>query len=765
MSKTILTAAFATYQAQCSAADHPVILDEFVFALIPHQDPNAPIHPEETLPTNEMIKGRFKITQKGMINPDAVVYSIILGTEIGSWDFNWIGLVNSDTNLVAAITHTTPQTKVKADPSNNIEGDTLTRNIITSYVNAAELTDINVTADVWQLDFNQRLMAMDDRVRLENIDTYGVSSFIGDAWLVTPENEGAVIHSGTGYVQGLQCINPQRIPLDINAVSFPQTVYLDVSFDGSVNSEWHTKTRIVITNHYPDKQIEKGITHYSVPLATINSLSDITDLRTPDWRTYHLNEKNDPHPQYAQKSDIDTYVSLTSTNKAGLIELATQEEVNTGIDSQKAVTPATLKPVIDDTKNYASEQARQEANRVKSEIYGGIPATTLDTIAEVAEALTETGDAVATLFKQLGEKLPTTVFDAFKKTVTDNLNNKLGKTEKAVDSSKLDGLGATAFLRDNGWNTSPGQDANTQPNMSTDFSYANNAPYTGPITRIGAGDYSLQLSNGYSSGNTRRLSFRSKNGDSRSWNPWTGIMTGEVAFNGMSTSGQWHKLAIVTMPNSASTAVIEINNGVGFNVGSEGQVGTQKIYLRTGNGTPATGLTIMSISDGGLSLIVADMGYRAIGNNQYEIYALAGQYPDAGLAWRAWTSLNAEFKWVGNAVGTAQPTGLTKWLGTTITYNSRYKQTGVLSGTIWHGDTIPIPSGFSRSQCHYIVSLNDSGTGTWDVDENGNYNHYRTRCSVNQSTGVVTALRDVVFHGRGNIETGCATNYMVIATR
>ena len=53
MSKTILTAAFATYQAQCIAADHPVILDEFVFALIPHQDPNAPIHPEETLQTTK----------------------------------------------------------------------------------------------------------------------------------------------------------------------------------------------------------------------------------------------------------------------------------------------------------------------------------------------------------------------------------------------------------------------------------------------------------------------------------------------------------------------------------------------------------------------------------------------------------------------------------------------------------------------------------------------------------------------------------------
>ncbi|PSU24481.1 hypothetical protein CTM97_00615 [Photobacterium phosphoreum] len=620
MSKTILTAAFATYQAQCSAAGHPIILDEFVFALIPHQDPNAPIHPEETLPTNEMIKGRFKITQKGMINPDAVVYSIILGTEIGSWDFNWIGLVNSDTNLVAAITHTVPQTKVKADPANNIEGDTLTRNIITSYVNAAKLTDINVTADVWQLDFNQRLMAMDDRVRRENTDSYGISSFIDDAWSVEVLNNGLVVNPGTGYVNGLRCVNEKRTPLDISSLSLPVTVYLEASFEGTINSEWQTHTHILIANNHPAERIDEGIRYYSCPIALIKTISDIKDLRILDWRSTHLNEKNDPHSQYIKKSDIDTYAPLTSTDKAGLIELATQKEVNTGIDNQKAVTPATLKPVIDSTKNYASEQAKQEANRVKSEIYGGIPTSTLDTIKEVADALTETGDAVATLFKQLGEKLPTTVFDTFKKTVTDSLNNKLGKTEKAADSSRLNGYGAAAYLCDNGWNSSPGQDANTQPSMSADFTYANNAPIQGSLIRMGAKAYDIQLNAGYG-GTAGLMQMRTRNGDNNTWSQWFHI------------------------------------------------------------------------------------------------------------------------------------------------YTEAYKQTATLSGTIWHGGTIPVPAGFSRSQCHYIVSLNDSGTGAWDVDEGGTYPQYRTRCSVNQSTGAVTALRDVVFDGRGNVETGCMANYMVIATR
>ncbi|MCD9497606.1 phage tail protein [Photobacterium carnosum] len=649
MSKTILTTAFATYQAQCGAAGHPVILDEFVFALIPHQDPNAPIHPEETLPTNEMIKGRFKITQKGMINPNAVVYSIILGTEIGSWDFNWIGLINSDTNLVAAITHTVPQTKVKADPTNNIEGDTLTRNIITSYVNAAKLTEINVTADVWQLDFNQRLMAMDDRVRRENTDSYGTSSFIDDAWSVEALNNGLVVNPGTGYVNGLRCVNEKRVPLDISSLSLPITVYLEVSFEGTINSEWQTNTHIVIANNHPAERLDEGIRYYSCPIALIKTISDIKDLRTLDWRSTHLNEKNDPHSQYTKKSDVDTYVSLTTTNKAGLIKLATQAEVNAGWDNEKAVTPATLLPIIDSTKSYASEQAKQEANRVKSEIYGGIPAATLDTISEVADALTETGDAVASLFKKLGEKLPTAVFDAFKKTVTDSLSGKLGRSEAAADSWKLNGFSDYYSPRNLPKPNEIGAYTTDQVNTR--------ARLEGNDGTVKYGSQGLQVSNfsgsGGGGGNGQQLN-----------NP----------------VNDWFHHITLNHPNS---------NGFYFDIACPFNL--DKMY------------------------------FRRVANG-------------AGGAWSEM-------------------------------YHTNNKPIGVLSGTIWHGGTIPIPAGFSRSQCHYIVSLNDSGPGAWDVDENGTYNHYRTRCSVNQSTGVVTALRDVVNHGQGNIETGCATNYMVIATR
>lgn len=89
----------------------------------------------------------------------------------------------------------------------------------------------------------------------------------------------------------------------------------------------------------------------------------------------------------------------------------------------------------------------------------------------------------------------------------------------AGDASTLDGLDSVSFLRDDGWNTSPGQNANTQTTMRSDFTYANNAPYTGELIRFGASGYSLQLNAAYIGGND--LAFRTYNNDgAQTWNPW-----------------------------------------------------------------------------------------------------------------------------------------------------------------------------------------------------------------------------------------------------
>lgn len=310
MSKNILTNALAGYKAECEANNQPVILDQFVFANIPGLDVDADISPDETLPPDDQIVGRFPVTQKGKINPNAVVYSIILGTDVGTFDFNAIYLVNSEMDLAGAIIHLKTQTKQAADPTNGIEGDTLTRNIITPYLNASELTQIEVDAETWQIDFNNRFTAIDERQRQNNLALYGDASFIADGFKVSvneSDNHFIDIAPGVAYVGGLKCVNTSTQTLDMTGIVLPKTVYLVASFQGDITSEWKTFIEAKVADSLEQSWIEDGVTYYSAPVAKLTT-SGIQDLRTPDWRTEHLNSNKDPHPQYAKKSE--TEVSL-----------------------------------------------------------------------------------------------------------------------------------------------------------------------------------------------------------------------------------------------------------------------------------------------------------------------------------------------------------------------------------------------------------------------------------------------------------------------
>lgn len=285
MSQT-LTNALLTYKAQQEAAGEPVILDQIVFALIPGLDPEAPIDPDETLPPEDKIQYRYDIpdNNKGFINPNAVVYSSLLGTDIGTWNYNAIYLINKDLNLTGAIIHEPEQTKVKADPLAGIQGDTITRNIVTPYENAQELTQINISADTWQLDFNSRLSAMDERVRQNNITEYGHAAFLGDGWKITHTagDISATIAPGIGYVGGLKATLDTIKTIDLTGIVLPKTIYLVTSFEGQANSAWTTNVKLQIEDFLPDEWISNGVTYYAAPLALLSSSDDAQDLRTPD---------------------------------------------------------------------------------------------------------------------------------------------------------------------------------------------------------------------------------------------------------------------------------------------------------------------------------------------------------------------------------------------------------------------------------------------------------------------------------------------------
>jgi hypothetical protein len=66
-------------------------------------------------------------------------------------------------------------------------------------------------------------------------------------------------------------------------------------------------------------------------------------------------------------------------------------------------------------------------------------------------------------------------------------------------------------------------DGNTMSTNASGFTYAVNAPYGGPIMRIGAAGYSLQFNAGYGGGG-EYCAFRTRNGDSGTFNSWHRIL-------------------------------------------------------------------------------------------------------------------------------------------------------------------------------------------------------------------------------------------------
>ena len=111
--------------------------------------------------------------------------------------------------------------------------------------------------------------------------------------------------------------------------------------------------------------------------------------------------------------------------------------------------------------------------------------------------------------------------------------------------------------------------------------------------------------------------------------------------------------------------------------------------------------------------------------------------------------------------------------GGTVTSNSSItaangvlKSVAVLSGTIAHGGTIPLPSGFTEAQCEWVVSMNNSNSGqeTWDLREGVTVNQYQELCYTNGRTVVCYSVVQEDATDSSEIHNGTA-NYIIIGVK
>ncbi|MCG3462016.1 phage tail protein [Xenorhabdus bovienii] len=352
---SVITLDFEKWKAQQTAAGNPVVLDEFVFAYVPDLDPSQGINRSEQLPADNHIVHRQAVNKTGLASENAVAYSVTLGTEVGHFDFNWIGLINKASGVIGMITHAPTQKKIKT--ANGLQGNVLTRSFLLEFAGAAKETAITTTAETWQIDFTARLTGMDDMQRLINTDSYGEAAFFDDGFAVIRNGDKYTVKKGLAYVGGLRGV----LEFDQILNSMRNTrVYADFSYQGNLVSQWKTVVKITAANDLKNYVDAAGYPHYVFAIASIDGSGNITDLR----RKGTLSDRDIAGLQKELgrvKQDNATKVALSNglSEKQPKGDYATRQEVKNGLEEKQPrgdyATNITLNAVSENANSRLSK--------------------------------------------------------------------------------------------------------------------------------------------------------------------------------------------------------------------------------------------------------------------------------------------------------------------------------------------------------------------------------------------------------------------------
>lgn len=289
--------------AQKIGNDSILTIDRFVLAHVPGLDPDLAVDRSEQRPAPETIVYEYDIPagDKGYVNPNQVVYSMLLGSDIGNFDFNWLGLESTADDTVVAISYVPDTTKWKTDLATNTLGNNLTRNFLLEFTGAQACTGITVTAATWQIDFTARLKGIDERERRSNRDIYGRACFWGDSWAVVNDGGTFRLEPGIGYVEGLRLYRDQLQEIDPGVL--PKDVWLDVSLQAQGSDVAPVITPVFATTAQADYTDENSAVHYLEKIAAIDAAGLVTDLRRTEvigsdviaWMRAHADRTDNPH--------------------------------------------------------------------------------------------------------------------------------------------------------------------------------------------------------------------------------------------------------------------------------------------------------------------------------------------------------------------------------------------------------------------------------------------------------------------------------------
>ncbi|PLT27068.1 phage tail protein [Pseudoalteromonas sp. MelDa3] len=310
---SVITIAGEKLFAAKAQANEQLDIDTFIFANVPAQDPAAPINRDELLPADHVVHQQI-VQQVGRINENVVVYSTVLDSVTGPFEFNWVGLYSSVNQTLVAINHIPTTAKTITEPG--AAGNTLNRNFGIEYSGIADLTGIDVAPETWQLDFTARLQGMDKLTQQLAKDLNGADSFIDDGFKVVPRStlNSFEVTAGVGYISGLR-VELKEVTY-LNASEYPRYVYADAYFEGDASSTWAPKVDIYTSNvEKDDFTDEQGREHYLAPVAIIHNNNKVEDLRFS-----FTDDKDSTTKNFKTVADYKTYKKVLPIGKVIYLE-------------------------------------------------------------------------------------------------------------------------------------------------------------------------------------------------------------------------------------------------------------------------------------------------------------------------------------------------------------------------------------------------------------------------------------------------------------
>ncbi len=213
---------------------------QILFAFVPGLDTTQAVDRTAGVPNLANIVYTMNITRQGYLSPNQVVYSALLTSDIGDFDFNWMGLVTAEGTLLIAAYVPTQQKRKEIPPLQT--GNNLTRNIVFEYNGAQALTGVTVPASTWQYDFTTEFAGIRQEIAALKVATANAANAVSldgpvliypssaNTYKITDFNRFSIYTAATSV--GTVAISVDTLTLTIPAGAAAGVVTLDVLRDG-----------------------------------------------------------------------------------------------------------------------------------------------------------------------------------------------------------------------------------------------------------------------------------------------------------------------------------------------------------------------------------------------------------------------------------------------------------------------------------------------------------------------------------------------------